>query len=125
MRIDEAADLLARINRMNSGNELIQARQACAEGRRDEVLQLLKELPSVDNNNIADKWLILMMLGEKQAATELLHFIDSNGVPYQLASWLIYHTFDPAPFPSLIQMLKRENVTRPPAAEIPFACPAE
>jgi TolB-like protein len=125
MRIDEAADLLARIKRMNSGSELIQARQACAEGRRDDVLEMLKELQSADNNNIADEWLILMMLGEKQAATELLHFIDSNGVPYQLASWLIYHTFDPAPFPSLIQMLERENVTRPPAAEIPFACPAE
>ncbi len=125
MRIDEAADLLARIKRMNSGSELIQARQACAEGRRDDVLEMLKELQSADNNNIADEWLILMMLGEKQAATELLHFIDSNGVPYQLASWLIYHTFDPAPFPSLMQMLERENVARPPAAEIPFACPAE
>ncbi len=70
-------------------------------------------------------WLILMMLGEKQAATEFLQLIDSNGVSYQLASWLIYHTFDPAPFPSLTQMLERENVTRPPAAEIPFACPAD
>ncbi|MCH8249591.1 MAG: hypothetical protein IH913_08290 [Proteobacteria bacterium] len=125
MRIDEAAALLARIRQAASGTELIQARQACAEGRRDDVLQLLKELRSADNRHIAEKWLILMMLGEKQAATDLIHFIDSNGVAFQLASWLIYHTFDPAPFPSLVQMLERENVQRPPAVEIPFACPAE
>jgi len=125
MRIDEAAGLLARNKQMQSGNELIRARQACAEGRRDDVLQLLQELRSADNRHIADEWLILMMLGEKQAATELVHFIDSNGVPYQLASWLVYHIFDPAPFPSLTQMLERENVTRPPAAKIPFGCPVE
>ena len=125
MRIDEAAGLLARIRQAASGTELIRARQACAEGRRDDVLQLLKELRSADNRHIAEKWLILMMLGEKQAATDLIHFIDSNGVAFQLASWLIYHTFDPAPFPSLVQMLERENVQRPPAVEIPFACPAE
>ena len=101
------------------------ARQACAEGRRDDVLQLLEELRSAGNRHIADEWLILMMLGEKQAATELLQFFASNGVPYRLAAWLVYHNFDPAPFPSLTQMLERENVERPPAAEIPYACPAE
>ncbi len=125
MRIDEAADLIARFKSVASGNELILARQACAEGRREDVLQLLKELRSADKRHIADEWLILSMLGEKQRATDLVHLIDSNGVPYQLASWLIYHTFDPAPFPSLTQMLERENVTRPPAVEIPFACPAD
>lgn len=123
MRIGEAARLLARITKTNSGNELIQARQACAEGRRDKAQEILEEIRSADVNSVADEWPILMMLGEKQAAAELLQLYDSNGVPYQLGCWLTYHKFDPAPFPSLMQMLERENVQRPPAAEIPFACP--
>ncbi len=64
-----------------------------------------------------------MLLGESLQATELLRVQESGEVPYQLASWLIYHMFDPAPFPSLVHMLERENVQRPPAAKIPFACP--
>jgi hypothetical protein len=124
MRIDEAATLFARIDQNDSGDALMRARQACAESRRDEVLQTLEELRAADDYSIADEWLILMLLGEKQAAIELLQAFESGGVPYQLASWLTYHKFDPSPFPSLTQMLEQENVRRPPAAEIPFACPA-
>jgi len=125
MRIDEAATLFARINQNDSGNAVIRSRQACAEGRRDDVLHILEDLRIADNYSIADEWLILMMLGDKQAATELLKVFASNAVTYQLASWLSYHTFDPSPFPSLTQMLEQENVKRPPTAEIPFACPAD
>jgi hypothetical protein len=49
---------------------------------------------------------------------------NSNRVPYTMAAWLIYHTFDPRPFPNLMAILDREDVDRPPAVEIPFACPA-
>jgi hypothetical protein len=125
MRIDEAATVFARINQNDSGNAVIRARQACAEGRRDDVLRILEDLQIADNHSIADEWLILMMLGHKQAATELLQVIESNGITYQLASWLVYHKFDSSPFPSLTQMLEQENVKRPPAAEIPFACPVD
>ena len=125
MRIDEAAILFARFNQNDSGNAVLRARQACAEGHRDDVLRILEDFRVADNHNVVDEWLILMMLGEKQAATELLQVFESNGVPYQLASWLVYHKFDPGPFPSLTQMLEQERVKRPPAAEIPFACPAD
>jgi hypothetical protein len=74
-------------------------------------------------NSIATEWVILMLLSEHQQAVELIRLHEVNMVPYQFASWLVYHQFDPGPFPSLIQMLERENVQRPPAAEIPFACP--
>ncbi len=125
MRVDEAATLFARINQNDSGTAVTRSRQACAEGRRDDVLRILEDLRRADNHSLADEWLILMMLGDKQAATELLQVFESNGVTYQLASWLSYHTFDPGPFPSLMQMLQQERVKRPPPAEIPFACPAD
>jgi TolB-like protein len=123
MRITEAANLIARMNNANSGNPLVRARQACAEGRRDDVLQILEQLRSDERGSVAIEWMLLTLLGENQQATELLQVHEAGGVPYQLASWLVFHHFDPSPFPSLTQMLERENVQRPPAVEIPFACP--
>jgi TolB-like protein len=125
MRIGDAASLVGRMNETNAGNPVVRARQACAEGRRDDVLQILQLLRSVDGGDVAAEWVILMLLGAKHEATELLQVYESGEVPYEFASWLIYHHFDPNPFPSLVQMLERENVQRPPAAEIPFACPPD
>ena len=122
-RVDEAAELVAKMNETTANNPLVRARQACAEGRRDEVLQILEEVRSGNSDTIASEWIILMLLGETERATELLQAFEANGVPYQLGSWLVFHTFDPEPFPSLVQILQRENVQRPPAAAIPFACP--
>ncbi len=123
-RIDEAADLIARMPAATSGNRLVRVRQACAEGRRADALQILEELRSVDGGSITSEWMILTLLGMDHEATELIRHYESGEVPYQLASFLVFHHFDPTPFPALTRMLGRENVQRPPAAEIPFACPA-
>jgi len=122
-RIDEAANLIGRINEATAGARLVRARQACAEGRRNEVLQILREERSDDKSDVGAEWVILMLLGSQQEAAEFVQGFESNGVPYQLASWLVFHSFDPGPFPSLMQMLERENVRRPPVVETPFACP--
>jgi len=124
-RIEEAGSLARRMTQSNSSNRLVYARQACAEGRRDDALQMLDELRAEDSGNAAAEWAILVLLGSQQAATELLRASAFDEVPYQLASWLIYHNFDPGPFPQLTQMLERENVQRPPTVEIPFACPPD
>ena len=94
------------------------------DSRRDDVLQIREQLRSDDGRDLTIEWMILTLLSEDQQATELLRIHESGGVPYQLASWLIFHHFDPGPFPSLTQMLERENVQRSPAVEIPFACPS-
>ena len=122
-RIDEAAALVARMKEATLSSALVRARQACAEDRRDDVLQILEEVRSGNRSAIASEWIILLLLGETEQAAELLQKFEANGVPYQLGSWLVFHTFDPGPFPSLQQMLERESVGRPPAAQIPFACP--
>jgi len=125
MRIGEAANLVARMSPTNSGNRLVRARQACAEGRRDDVLQILRQLRQDDSRNISEEWMILMLLDESHEAGELLRIYESGEVPYMLASSLIFHMFDPAPYPSLVQMLEREDVTRLPPVKIPFACPQD
>ena len=123
-RTDEAARLLARSLEIAQGTLVMRARQACAEGRRDDVLEYLDALQQAGNSRVADQWLVQMMLGEVGQANDLLEPYATSNVPYQLASWLTYHHFDPAPFPSLVQMLEREAVNRPPALPVPFACPA-
>jgi len=40
-----------------------------------------------------------------------------------IASWLTYPQFDPTPFPSVMAMLEREGIKRPPALDLPFKCP--
>lgn len=122
-RTEEAADLIGRMAPATAGNRLVRARQACAEGRRSDVLQILEQQRSSGVRDVANEWLILTLLGSEQEATELVRDYESGEVPYQLAAFLIFHHFDPTPFPVLTRMLERENVRRPPVAEIPFACP--
>ncbi|MCP3882863.1 MAG: hypothetical protein GY701_31375, partial [Sulfitobacter sp.] len=55
MRVGEAADLIARVNVANAGNRLIRARQACAEGRRNDVLQILEQLRAKDDKSVANE----------------------------------------------------------------------
>lgn len=124
MRIDEAAHLLDRIDPIVADRPIIKARQACAEGRREDVLRMLEAMQSAERRSVVQEWLVLMMLDRKDAAEELLSGFASSEVPYRLASWLVYPMFDPRPFPALVKMLEREKIERPPPVAIPFACPA-
>ena len=122
-RTSEARALVRRIDPIVSRSHLMAARQACADGDRGEAIKALENLRSADRRNPAEEWLVLAMLGEQDAARDLLSAYASSEVPFQLASWLVFPMFDPSPFAALVQMLERENIERPPPVEIPFACP--
>jgi hypothetical protein len=64
-----------------------------------------------------------MMLGRTDEAVALLQPLERAGNTYALAGYLSYPEFDPSPFPSLVRLLEREKVQRPPALALPFACP--
>ena len=64
-----------------------------------------------------------LMLGRTDDAVALLQPFERAGNTYALAGYLTYPEFDPSPFPSLVRMLAREKVQRPPALALPFACP--
>ena len=66
---------------------------------------------------------MLMLLGRSADAVELLQPLERAGNTYALAGFLVYPQFDPTPFPSLMQVLEREKVERPPPLALPFACP--
>jgi TolB-like protein len=123
-RVAVAAEVLERLGRVGRGDEqwgaLPPARQACAEGRRDAAEQILANL---DVDDISQRWHLLMLLGEQAAATELLMQLERDARTYALSSFLVYPHFDPSPFPSLMRILEREQVRRPPPVALPFACP--
>jgi TolB-like protein len=126
-RVDAAAEVLVRMQRVTRGDEewrmLPPARQACAESRRDEAEQILTTFAGVGFLNLSQHWHMLMLLGEHAAATELLMQLERDGRTYALSSFLTYPHFDPSPFPSLMRILEREQVRRPPPVALPFACP--
>jgi TolB-like protein len=102
------------------GSPIPVARQECAEGRRAPVEAALADVPDED---LSTRWALLMLLGRHSEAAELLQPLEQSGRIYALAGFLSYPQFDPRPFPSLMQVLEREKVERPPPEPIPFACP--
>jgi TolB-like protein len=123
-RVEQAGVVLARWQSMVGPDEdwsaLPPARQACAEGRRAEVEAALDNIAATD---ISQRWHLLMMLGRTDEAVALLQPFERAGNTSALAGYLAYPEFDPSPFPSLVRMLEREKVQRPPALALPFACP--
>jgi len=125
MRVDEAASLTRQYRRGTRGNHLLEARQACAEGRREDVLQIIEERRAAGSDLDVTDMFLAKFLGDNERATNVLRQYESDEVPYQLATMLHYHILDPSPFRSLMKVLERENIERPPPVEIPFACPPE
>jgi hypothetical protein len=102
----------------------MEARQACAEGREDRVREILKLYTEqgINANTGNPAWLIYKMLGEEEEAEAVLRHFEFDEVPYAIAAWLTYPSFDPRPFPELMAVLERENVQRRPPASLPYAC---
>jgi hypothetical protein len=96
------------------------ARQACAEGRRAEVERMLAGLPADD---VPQRWHLLMMLGRHDESAALLQPYEATGNTFALSGFLSYRHFDPSPFPSLVRVMQREGIRRPPPVALPFACP--
>jgi TolB-like protein len=123
-RVDVAAEVLERMRQVAQGDErwgaLPPMRQACAEGRRDDAEQILANF---DVDDISQRWHLLMLLGEHAAATELLMELERGGRIFPLATFMVFPHFDPSPFPSLMRILEREQIRRPPPVPLPFACP--
>ncbi|HEY5763640.1 MAG TPA: hypothetical protein VIS73_10585 [Rhodocyclaceae bacterium] len=123
-RFEEASRLAARYNTLVPGGSLlVAAREACAAGDRATAEKILEQLEEEEDPNVSQLWILHNMLGNTVEETEVLRPLEQNGVPYQLASFLTYHKFDPRPVPELMAILEREGVERPEPAVPPFRCP--
>jgi len=123
-RIVEAAEVSRKFDQRFPLHPLMDARQACAEGRTEDVREIFRTVYSgpINVNTRNPAWLVLKMLGENERAEDLLRNFEFDDVPFAIAAWLSYPTFDPSGFPALMAILERENVTRAPTAVLPYAC---
>jgi TolB-like protein/thioredoxin-like negative regulator of GroEL len=123
-RYREASELAARYKDLVPvGEPLVRVREACAAGDRDTAEKILQELQGDTAANISSLWIMHNMLGNTREEIEVLRPLEQSGAPFQLASFLSYTKFDPRPFPSLMAVLEREGVERPPPTVPPFRCP--
>jgi TolB-like protein len=123
-RVEAAAAVLVRWQSLRSASDrwdsIPPARQACAEGRRADAEAILAQ---ISDGDFSQRWHLLMLLDRTGEAAELLQPLERNGNSFALAGFLAYPHFDPTPFPSLMKILEREKVQRPPPEPLPFACP--
>jgi TolB-like protein len=123
-RIEKAAEVERQYEQRFRPHPLMTARQACAENRVDQVRDIYETVyGGIVNANLGNpSWLVLKMLGEEDEAVAMLRNFEFDDVPFLLANWLFYPTFDAAPFPALVAVLERENIQRPPVKTLPYAC---
>lgn len=123
-RVEEAAGVLARWLAVQGEaarfSPIPRMRQACAEGSRAEVEA---ELARTAQDDIVVRWHLMSLLGMSADAAAVLQPLERAGNTFGLAGFLAYPEFDPTPFPSLMAVLEREQVKRPPPLVPPFACP--
>jgi len=121
----EASELAARyrVISRDSTSPLLEMREACASGNRDAAERILLGIDPDMPNFVSNFWLMNNLLGNEQAVIGHLRLLETDGVPYQLAALLAYKQFDPKPFPSIMAVLEREGIVRPPPDLPPFACP--
>ena len=98
-------------------SHMLQVRQACAEGRRDDADAIYALF-----NGDSIRWLMLKTLGRHAEAREFLRPLDTPERLYALSTFLAYPFFDPHDYPLLADTLARQGIQRPPPTRIPFAC---
>lgn len=124
--VDEAAETARRFLALRSDPalpNLLQLRQACAEGRvaDADALHEASEAAGLFANELM-RWLALKILGRDDEAEALLRPLDTSATLYQLSRLLTYTHFDPRPFPNLSKVLVAQGVQRETIIPIPYAC---
>jgi TolB-like protein len=120
-RPDDATRLAEHFDELFEYDPMVTARQACMAGHGERVAEIIEQEKHGNQPNLV--WLLYNLQGETELATEALRKFDSEEFPYTIASWLSYHTFDPTPYPVLMQVVEREGIQRRPVAEMPYICP--
>jgi TolB-like protein len=124
--VDEAAETARRFLALRSDPglpNLLQLRQACAEGRVADADALYEGSKAAGSySNALMQWLSLRILGRDDEALDLLRPLDTSATLYQLSRLLTYTHFDPRPYPNLSKVLVAQGVQRETIIPIPYAC---
>lgn len=124
--VDEARALTARLYDGESEDVqklTVKVRQSCAGGDRKTAKEAADKIFAMGDDEAGVKWLVHHLLGDLKAAREDIIRFDRTSPPILIGAWLWYPYFDAQQYPHLREILRRENITRPQATKIPFACP--
>ena len=100
------------------GVQIMQLRQACAEGRVADADAIFDEM----GHESSAQWLLLKTLGFDDRANELLRPLDTPESLATLSQYLTYQNFEPREYPLLWKVLTAQGINRPPATPISYRC---
>lgn len=122
--IDEARQSIDDIvdSQLPEANKLLaQMRQACAEGRNGDAMQLRERIDR-PGTSISNRWQAAQIAGDREGAVRLLQPLDNQrGLP-TLLQFLINPSFDTIRFPFLSATIARDNIVRSEVWPMPGAC---
>ena len=123
--MEKARSLLPLLSGDEEGRDLIDARQACAEGRREDAESILAglDLNQSPVELATVQWHLYQMLGRVDDAARVLKPYETFEAPLALGNYLIYPQFDPTPFPVVQSIMKREGIIRGEPVRPTFECP--
>ena len=102
--------------------QLLDIRQACAEGREADANQIYASFATGEGVRPSNLWQALTTLGRNQEAEDIIRVYGSPDTVLQLFSFYSFPHFDPRPFPFLMELLEREGAALRPLIPIPYAC---
>ena len=119
-QVESAADLARAFvlrDPDSDSSQVVQLRQACAEGRNEDAEASYRRIDDPTWN-----WLLLKTLGRDNEARELLRPLDTPDRLFELSNYLTYTFFDPGDYPLLADTLMRQNAHRSQPRPLRFAC---
>jgi len=127
--IDGASKILPSIDASDlpeSVRLLSSLRQACAERRLSDAQKLYRSAYELDrvNTETVTIWLVNKIMGDDAAAEAYLREFDARGDVNIMSNFLTYGTFDPRPFPNLMEAVGEQMEDRDEVIQIPYRCNA-
>ena len=123
--IDGASRLVPVILRSDMPEDnhvLVELRQACAERRNDDADRAYRSILEKYPGETGAIWVSHKMMGEDEAAREMLVPFDENEEFPLLIEFLGYSFFDPDEMPNFSAALAGNNIENRVVQDIPYRC---
>jgi len=123
--IDGATQLVPLLQASDLPQEslgLIALRQACAENKLHDATRIYDRMLANYPDDLSIIWIIHNIMGQQEAASEVLIHLDNVEGLDTLADYLNYAYFDARQFPNLMEHLESQGVVPREPLEIPYRC---
>ena len=123
--IDGASNLLPLImtsDMPEDSRTLASLRQACAEGRLEDAASIFNRIVTEFEDNTSIAYLSHRIMGQNDAAREILRPFEESGDVLVLADFLSYAHFDARDYPSLVRLLQSQGAEPREPRELPYQC---